>query len=54
MHVGAEATRPWPHCVLFFLGHTGGVGCGEGAVPGVQSARGEDPDILGIHAISSG
>lgn len=40
--------------LLFSPGNAGGAGCGEGAVPGVQAARGEGSDILGVHAVSPG
>lgn len=36
------------------LGDERGAGRGEGAATGVRSAWGEDPDLLGIHSLSSG
>lgn len=52
--VGAAAVQQWSHGVLFSPGYAGGAGCGEGAVPGVRTARGEGADVLGSHAVPPG
>lgn len=53
MHVELHLCSPGL-TLLLSLGHAGGAGCGEGAVPGVWAARGEGSDVLGLHAVSSG